>query len=401
MMFFVILFTIFMQAQAIMHAADEAVVGATSGDADLTTPSHSTFGPLPATSQLMDTLDGFLALIQNPFLLNQPLVPAYADPDVKKTTRRKEKRKLGATPEADIDDTNPISVPLPIAVIQAEDFPIWLKTQLYLQNRAQAYQEQRTHVQVYLKEDLDLWSLLVFRGINQRNEYNKPLEWIAQQIKANGSGLEGAIGQLDNELREYETNIELFRTRNPYNENENEEAFIMWFSMLPQRTDNEMSEEKLQKWFKKFKKTLNKTPFHQSIFLNLTQESLKQKLHRKWLSALPADTDEHSAIQSAIAKAMHLEIQKYKLIQLQERLEDFYKKQVDALPPITAESIVNFALQPLNLENHHLIKFMEGKYETNEGVEERPISEEEITGIIEFIRNHCGNAEQYITDAIL
>lgn len=341
---------------------------------------------------------------QHPFFLG-----IMENEDAKKVRERKAKRTLQKTAqhsalftitEDGFDEGKEDLALIPILPIDSANLDIWLKAQLYLQNRAMAFQKQQYKTEVNLKDDLDLWSLLVHRGICKKNDPKKSLEWVKQLTLANGSGLEGALGQFDEQLKEYETYTNLFRER--YGNEDNAVLFMTWFSSLPERQDHEMSDEKLLKWFKGIKKILNKMPFSQRFAISQGKETLKQLLHRKWLSALPLGIVSLSEppIHKAIAQAVYMEIQHYKLVQLQSRLEEFYKEKFDNLPPITAEGIIDFAVEPINLADADLVKFMEGKHEKNEGVEEIPIAEEEIHALIQFIQTHREHAKQYIQDCL-
>lgn len=325
--------------------------------------------------------------------------PLSENPDAKKVRERRERKRKAreAALEFNLEEEkseSPRASPVPI---DSKDLGIWLKTQLYLQNRALAFQEQQSKTLVNLKEELDLWSILIQRGIYKRDEHVKPLEWVKEQTLVNGSGLEGVIGQFDGQLQEYEIHINLFRTN--YDVDERDFNFMMWFSNLPERRDHEMSDEKLLTWLKGMKKTLMKMPVGGRIAGDRSKETLKQSLHRKWLSALPwdIDTQPQSHINKAVAQAMYMEIQRYKFIQLQTRLEEFYKEQLAALPPITAENIADFSLRSIDLSDAHLVKFMEGRHEKNEGVVEvNPISAEEIEAMISFIQTHQEHTLNYI-----
>ncbi len=427
-MFFIILFTVFLyNSSTILIAADQDLNplnensekttnhGTSTGDSLNNLPVDPIAVALGNTStNRVVTFDPLLMMMLTAEIFGQSVralgapstpsnLPISTDPDAEKVKKRQEKRKRqesasiqSAEERAEEEATEECVVIDTLAVC---DQSVWLKSQLYLQNRALAYQEKRSQAEVNLKDDLDLWAILVRRGICGKAEHRKTLDWIKQLTLANGSGLEGAIGQFDAELSAYESNINLFRNRSPYNENEIN--FMLWFTSLPERQDREMSDEKLLKWFQKVEKAFIKTPFRKGLSLDPKTETLKQRICRKWLSALPRNAGPQSDIKRAIAQATHMEIQRYKLMQLQERLEDFYKEQVDALPLITSESIIDFALRPISLEDSHLAKFMEGKHETNEGVEEHPISAEEVTSMMEFIQTHQRHAVKYISETLL
>lgn len=406
-MFFIILFTVFLcNSSTILFAADQDFSQQNENSKNITSPrTGSTNNPpmLPIGNPSLDDMLLFFAQSVPTLRSNTPSNLFFSiDSDEEKVKNRREKRKRQKSSSMQSAEEGTKKVTeyteyVAIDTLDASNLPIWLKSQLYLQNRALAYQEQRSQAEVNLKEDLDLWAILVRREICKKAEHRKTLDWVKELTLANGSGLEGTIGQFNAELSEYERNIALFCNKNPYNENEMN--FMLWFTSLPERQDREMSDEKLLKWFTKIEKTLFKVSF--SYFPDLKTETLKQKLCRKWLNALPLDAGPQSDIKRAIAQATHMEIQRYKLIQLQERLEDFYKEQFDALPPITAEGIIDFALQPVNLGDSHLTKFMEGKHEKNEGVEEHPIGIEEVTSMMHFIQTHQELARKYISEILL
>lgn len=386
---------------------------------------------------LLSTEDNHIALfmrgsyssnsISNSIQSSRNISLLFKNKDAEKIKERKEKRERNAKTKAkkyELEENQDISTklfaqkilspifeideeaietesPRSLSPIQNSDMSLWLRTQLYLQNRALAYQEQQCKITVNLKNDLDLWSILVQRGICKKNEPIKALEWVKNQILANGSGLEGAIGQFNEQLREYETYINLFRDR--LNDEENEFNFTIWFSNLPERHDREMNEENLKKWFKTIKKTLMKMPFSERKARDISNETLKQSLHRKWLSALPfnADWQSESPINKAVAQAMHMEIQRYKLIQLEARLDQFYKEQLDTQPPITAENIAHFAIHSIHETDALLQKFMEGRLETNQGVEEHPVNIEDIVQMVNFIQTHHEHVIEYIANFLL
>jgi len=330
------------------------------------------------------------------------------DPDAEKVKKRKEKRNRSIK-DSILDAIEERDVPLaaaPLEPIAKTDLPVWLKTQLYLQNRALAFQEQQSKTLVNLKEELDLWSILIQRGICKRDEHVKPLEWVKEQTLVNGSGLEGVIGQFNAQLFEYETYLGPFR--NFLVNDADYGNFMAFYLTLPNGQDQESRDAKLLKWFEKIQKILMKMPASQRIASNASNETLKQSLHRKWISAvhsrwtiigLPFEEKLQlkSYVHKAVAQAIHLEIQRYKFIQLQTRLEEFYKEQLAALPPITAEGIADFAVQPINSVDTLLAKFMEGRHEKNEGVvDENPISTEEIETMISFIQTHQKHTLNYI-----
>jgi hypothetical protein len=108
-----------------------------------------------------------------------------------------------------------------------EDLP-WVAQQ-HIQAQAIAYNEQRkTEAIVNLKDDLDLWSLLVYNKTCGRQENHKSLAWVLTHKDAVFAEKETVGADLD----DYRTHMELYDLID--DDNDNDINFASWLSTTAQ-----------------------------------------------------------------------------------------------------------------------------------------------------------------------
>ena len=113
------------------------------------------------------------------------------------------------------------------AAFDEEDLP-W-DVQQHVQTQAIAYNEHcKRNTIVNLKDDLDLWSLLVYNKICNRSQNNQTLTWVSNQKDI----VSAEVDTLRVDLADYRENIDLYDHINDYNDNA--ENFAMWLSTTAQ-----------------------------------------------------------------------------------------------------------------------------------------------------------------------
>lgn len=113
------------------------------------------------------------------------------------------------------------------AVLVEEDLP-WAAQQ-HIQTQAIACNDQRKiDTIINLREELDLWSLLVFNKTCTRQENNKSLAWVLTHKDAIYAEKETVEAELD----DYKIHIELYDLIS--DDNDNAENFATWLSTTAQ-----------------------------------------------------------------------------------------------------------------------------------------------------------------------
>jgi hypothetical protein len=113
-------------------------------------------------------------------------------------------------------------------VLQEEEGLPWAAQQR-VQTQAVAYNEHcKSTTIINLRDDLDLWSLLVFNKICGRKNNQQSLAWISNQKDI----AYAEVNTLAADLADYRDNIALFEGINDYNEND--ATFALWLSTTAQ-----------------------------------------------------------------------------------------------------------------------------------------------------------------------
>ena len=113
------------------------------------------------------------------------------------------------------------------AAAEEENLP-WAAQQ-HIQTRAIAYNNHcKSETMINLRDDLDLWSLLVYNKICGKRENSQSLAWVLSEKDK----ISAEIDTLTSDLGDYRTNIELFNGISDYNENASD--FAIWLSTTAQ-----------------------------------------------------------------------------------------------------------------------------------------------------------------------
>lgn len=112
------------------------------------------------------------------------------------------------------------------ATLEEESLPWGVQT--HINTRAQAYNAQcANQTMTNLKDDLDLWSLLVFNKICNRKENTKSVAWVLETKNI----IAAEIEVLGFDLAEYRTNITLYENR--FANVDNIADFMQWLTTTP------------------------------------------------------------------------------------------------------------------------------------------------------------------------
>lgn len=113
-------------------------------------------------------------------------------------------------------------------LLEEEESLPWLAQQR-VQTQAVAYNEHcKSTTIINLRDDLDLWSLLVFNKICARQNNHQSLAWVFNQKDV----AYAEVNTLAADLTDYRDNIALFEGIN--DDNENDATFALWLSTTAQ-----------------------------------------------------------------------------------------------------------------------------------------------------------------------